>query len=58
MWTQNPSAAGFTGGFKGMWGDLVGCSKLTDEDFERLASDLEPWLISFGKSAQLGWKLK
>ena len=30
-----------------MWGDLVGNSLLTDEEIKRLASNLEPWLISF-----------
>ena len=44
---QNPSAVGFTGGSRRMWGDLVGNSLLTDEGFKRLASDLASGLISF-----------
>ena len=44
---RNLSAVGFTGGFRRMWGDLVGSSLLTDEEFRRLASDLKSGLISF-----------
>lgn len=44
---QNPSAVGFTGGYRRMWGDLVGSSLLTDEEFKRLASDLESGLFTF-----------
>lgn len=46
MWMQNLSAAGFTGGSRRMWGDLVGSSQLTDKGFERLASNLASGLIS------------
>ena len=43
---RNPSAVGFTDGFRRMWGDFVGNSLLTDEGFKRLASDLASGLIS------------
>ena len=57
---RNPYAVGFTGGFRRMWGNLVGSSLLTDEGFERLASDLASGLISFeqvraaGLEAEIG----
>lgn len=44
---RNPSAVGFTGGFRRMWGDFVVGSMLTDEYFKRLASDFESGLITF-----------
>ena len=37
-----------------MWGDLVGSSLLTDEDFKRLASDLALGLISFDQVRAAG----
>lgn len=33
-----------------MWGDFVGSSLLTDEDFKRLASELESGLIAFDQA--------
>lgn len=60
---QNLSAAGFTGGFRRMWGDFLSSSYLTDEGFKRLASDLESGLISFeqvraaGLEAEIGRNL-
>ena len=60
---RNPSAVGSTGGFRRMWGDFVGNSLLTDEGFERLASELELGLISFeqvraaGLEAEIGRNL-
>ncbi len=57
---RNPSAVGFTGGFRRMWGDIVDSSLLTDEGFERLASELASGLISFeqvraaGLEAEIG----
>lgn len=57
---RNPSAVGFTGGSRRMWGDLVGSSQLTDEGFERLSRDLASGLISFeqvraaGLEAEIG----
>lgn len=44
---RNPSAVGYTGGSRRMWGDFVGNSLLTDEELKRLASDLELGLIGF-----------
>lgn len=51
---RNPSAVGFTGGSRRMWGDLVGNSLLTDEAIKRLASDLESGLISFEQVRSAG----
>lgn len=57
---QNPSAVGSTGGSRRMWGDIVDSGLLTDEEIKRLASNLEPWLISFeqvraaGLEAEIG----
>lgn len=51
---QNPSAVGFTGGFRRMWGDFVGDSMLTDEGFKRLASDLASGLISLDQVRAAG----
>lgn len=47
---RNPSAVGSTGGYRRMWGDLVGNSLLTDEEIKRLASDLESGVISFERA--------
>ena len=51
---RNPSAAGFAGGFRRMWGDFVGDSMLTDEGFKRLASDLASGLISLNQVRAAG----
>ena len=51
---RNPSAVGSTGGYRRMWGDLVGNSLLTDEGFKRLASDLALGLISFEQARAAG----
>lgn len=51
---RNPSAVGFTGGSRRMWGDLVGNSLLTDEDFKRLARDLASGLISINQVRAAG----
>lgn len=51
---RNLSAAGSTGGSRRMWGDLLRSSRLTDEGFKRLASDLASGLISFDQARAAG----
>lgn len=51
---QNPSAVGSTGGSRRMWGDFVGNSLLTDEEFKRLANELASGLISFEQARAAG----
>ena len=46
-----------------MWGDLVGSSLLTDEDYKRFASDLESGRVSINQvraavlESEIGWCL-